>query len=308
MNPQTEPILCRLAATIRPLPLPGGKLPAEIQWMPPGPHPITGMQGGKPITLTTIGDVTGAERMESLLAELLAKAAAGVEDMPFFDFNHADGEASGHPSGFRWGGDDPVSGGIRATVEWTGPGRIALAGRAYRRFSPSFFVDAEGRVSGAPINMGGLVNRAAFKTIAPVVSREAGGSQTIDNSMPEQKPISAEDLAALQTAIAAKDQEISNLKSQIAKLTEDIAVRAKAAAKSIVDAAITAGKLAPQATELHAKWIDAIAATPALAETLNAIAPNAALATVITAGSAAPPSAPPEKPKTAAEIWDPKTK
>lgn len=286
-----------MEATLPAIKLPAGKLPAEIQWMPPGKHTITGSQGGKPTTLTAIVDEVGAERMSALLTQLLAKSAAGEEDMPYIDFNHEDAAASGHPTSFRWGGDDPKTGGIRAAIDWTGPGRVALEGKSYRRFSPSFYVDSQGRVLSAPLNMGGLVNRAAFKTIAPIVSREASGSQPQKDSMSEKESISPEELAALNKAVALKDTSIADLKSQVTNLQTQIATQAKSAAKDTVDAAIKAGKLAPQATALHGLLIDAIAATPALAGLLDGIAPNPAFKTVVTAGSAAASgtSANPEK-------------
>ena len=46
-----------------------------------------------------------------------------------------------------------------------------------------------------------------------------------------------------------------------------------------------AGKLAPQNKAIQEKWVDAIAADPVLAETLNELKPNAALATVVVNGS-----------------------
>jgi len=157
--------------------------------------------------------------------------------------------------------------------------------------------------------MGGLVNRAAFKTIQPIVAGHSGppkggtpnGDTNRKASMDAEKL--AADLAAAQTTIAeltrklaaadqkttiaAKDAEIETLKGTIKTLEGKISVGAKESAKAIVDAAVKAGKLAPQATALHEKWINALAADPGLAETLNAMTPNPALATVIANGSTA---------------------
>lgn len=148
-----------------------GELPDEIMWMPPGRHKIQATRAGKPVEVDVKVDENAARKIAAAHGSYMSGVASNEEDHPFFDFNHDDQEASGHPTNFRWGGDDPKDGGIRAKVEWTGKGKQALVGRTYRRFSPSFYLDNEGSISGAPINMGGLVNRAAFKRIAPVISK-----------------------------------------------------------------------------------------------------------------------------------------
>ena len=145
--------------------------PDEIQWMPPGEHVISASRGGKPATLKVNVTADTADRIAQVHQGYVAAAANGAEDVPYLDFNHDDAEASGHPTAFHWGGGDPQRGGVRAKVKWTDSGRRAIVGKSYRRFSPSFFVNDSGDVTGAPVNMGGLVNRAAFKRIAPVVSK-----------------------------------------------------------------------------------------------------------------------------------------
>ena len=279
--------------------------PADIQWMPPGVHDITAWQSGKPIQVRVSVNAATAERMQTFLQALRAKAAAGLEDKPYIDFNHDDGPAAGHITEFFWGGDDPAKGGVRARIEWSEPGRQALQGRAYRRFSPSFNpLNAAGEVTGAPLNMGGLVNRAAFKTIAPIVSRDAAAGTTTQH-MDNNK-----ELADLQAAIQAKDSEISNLKSQISNLESDQTIKAKDSeisnlksqisdlgakvkahnadrAKAKVQAAIQAGRLAPQATEIHAKWAGLLEADENNAALLDSLPVNAALGSpVILNGSA----------------------
>lgn len=288
----------------------GSAVPIDIQWMPPGEHDIVALRhsaDGKsePVDLKVRVHAGTATRLQNLLQTLRAKAQAGLEDFPYFDFNHEDGAASGRPLEFYWAGDDPKTGGIRAKVDWSEPGKQALTGKvpSFRRFSPSFSVDATGEVTGAPLNMGGLVNRAAFKTIQPLV---AGGPMTGDRN-PRKANMDAEKLAAdlaaaqkqiteltakLATAqsaevVSAKDGEITKLKARIVELEGKITVAAKESAKAIVDAAVKAGKLAPQNTAIQEKWINAIAADPSLAETLNAMAANPALATVVAAGSPA---------------------
>lgn len=305
------------------IPLPavesGAALPEDIQWMPPGTQTGTFLDmSGKPATRTVHVHAGTAQRLAGVLQELRSRAASRQEDLPYIDFNHADAEAAAHVLEIFWGGDDPVKGGVRAKVRWTGPGRAALEGRAYRRFSPSFQRDEAGEVVGMPINMGGLVNRAAFKTIEPIWSRsgEATGGQV---DQPKESDMdTAKQLADLQAANAdlanqvselnaklatanqaetlkAKETEITALKAQIEALNAKLGDQAKANAKATVDAAVKAGKLAPQATDLHAKWIDAITANPALAETLNAMAPNPALGGTITGNAGGTTQTPPNK-------------
>ncbi len=166
----TEAVQAMLA-----LDLPGtvdmGQLPTEIQWAPPGRHQIQATRNGEPATVDVIIDKEAARKVARTYDAYVAAVSRNEEDLPYFDENHDDREAVGHPTGFRWAGDDPQQGGIRAKVTWTDRGKKALLGKNYRRFSPSFFLDGDGKISGAPVNMGGLVNRAAFKRIAPVIAK-----------------------------------------------------------------------------------------------------------------------------------------
>jgi len=310
MNTNDSQIWARDALSLS-LPLGGATVPTDIQWMPPGEHEITALKEGEPVTLKVSVHAGTAERMNRLLQDLRAKAAAGLGDYPYFDFNHEDGEASGRPLEFYWAGDDPKTGGVRAKAEWSDRTQQSLSGKVpgFRRFSPSFTVNADGEVTGAPLNMGGLVNRAAFKTIQPIVAAgpPKGGTPNGDQrkaNMDAEKL--AADLAAAQnkiidlerkltaadatTTIAAKDAEITTLKGTITTLQGKIASGAKESAKAIVDAAVKAGKLAPQASALHEKWINAIAVDPALAETLTSMPANPALGTVIHDGSTGAPA------------------
>jgi phage I-like protein len=175
-------IQARLAASV---PMPDG-LPSNIQWMPPGRHTINALQGDKPATLTVSVTPDVAQRMKVALQRLRAKAAAGVEDLPYFDLNHEDNGASAYPTEFYWGGNDRTTGGVRTKIEWTDLGTQAIAGKVYRRFSPLFGLDDDGEVQPADLNMGGFVNRAAFKSIEPLFARDASapaGQRTI--SLPD---------------------------------------------------------------------------------------------------------------------------
>lgn len=305
MNQNDSQIWARDALSLS-LPLGGTTIPTDIQWMPPGEHEITAFNDGKPITLTVRVHAGTAERMNRLLQDLRSKAASGLGDYPYFDFNHEDGEASGRPLEFYWAGDDLKTGGVRAKAEWSDRTQQSLSGKVpgFRRFSPSFSVNAAGEVTGATLNMGGLVNRAAFKTIQPIVAGHPPTSHqpptTRKASMDSAEKLAA-DLAAANnkiielerklsaadttTTIKAKDAEIETLKGTITTLQGKISSGAKESAKAIVDAAVKAGKLAPQNTAIHEKWINAIAGDPGLAETLNALPANPALGTVVAQGS-----------------------
>src|SRR5207302_1726952 len=271
--------------------------------MPPGERTITALKGksGEQITTTLRVHAGTAVRMQALLQELRSKAAAGLEDYPFFDFNHEDGEASGRPLEFFWAGDDPKTGGVRVRLEWSERAKQSLSGKVpgFRRFSPQFRLDAAGEVTGAPLNMGGLVNQAAFKTITTIVAGGSGDSTRKDPDM-DATQLAADLAAANQkitdltaklsaadhsTEIKAKEAEITKLNGQLTDLQGKLATHAKESAKAIVDAAVKAGKLAPQNTVIQAKWVDAISAQPELAATLNELPANPALATVVAAGA-----------------------
>lgn len=89
--------------------------PADIQYMPPGIHQISASRGGQPVSLTVTVDASTAANLDRFLKERLAHAASGQDDRPFFDFNHEDREAAAWPTEFYWAGDDPLTGGVRAS-------------------------------------------------------------------------------------------------------------------------------------------------------------------------------------------------
>jgi phage I-like protein len=150
--------------------------PSDIQYMPPGTHRINASRGGKPVTLEITVDATTADTLNAFLQAQLTKATEGNDDRPFFDFNHEDREAAAWPTEFYWAGDDLKAGGVRAKIEWSGAGQSAVKEKTFRRFSPTFIPDDQGKVIGSETNMGGLVNRAAFKSIQPLFAKGNLGS------------------------------------------------------------------------------------------------------------------------------------
>lgn len=284
----------------------------DIQWMPPGTHTINALNDGEPDELTVTVNQDAARAVISDFQAIMAAAKAGKGDLPYIDFNHADGEASGHPREVYWAGDDPIKGGIRMKLAWTQAGEDAINGKTYRRFSPSFSIDKEtGAINGTFTNMGGLVNRAAFRTISPIWSRssqdQATNQQTKrNNDMSDtNQAVAAKDaeieklkaqLAAAQgnTIVQAKDAEIAGLKTRITEMEGKLAVQAREHAKAIVAKAITEGRLAPQATDLHKRWEDLIAVDAKHADFLTQLPTSGIPGTVVTAGAGALPAKPGE--------------
>lgn len=148
-------------------------LPDELQWMPPGRHTIQASRAGKPVKLDVLVNETVAQRIAADFQKYVDAAQRTAGDLPYCDFNHDDQEASAWPQRFYWAGEDPRSGGIRAKVDWSESGKRAVIGKTYRRFSPCFHVGGNGEIIGMPVNCGGLVNRAAFQNIQPILSKSA---------------------------------------------------------------------------------------------------------------------------------------
>ena len=230
----------------------------DIQWMPPGVHEIQPhTTDGKVKTVTVLVDEAAADAVEQARAQYQAAFDAGQGDAPFLDFCHADQEASAWVLRAYWGGDDPKKGGVRLKLNWTDEGR-AKKGKSLKRFSPGFFVsekpDAEGRyhVTGAPANMGGLVNRAAFRTIQSLsasATTEGGENQ---NNNQDKNTMTEEEIKALQ-------EENASLKKQLEDLQESIADMKEKDADAAVEAACAAGKISP---DLMASWKETLLKNP----------------------------------------------
>lgn len=232
-----------------------------VQMFPPGKQTVTPSRadGEEPEEMELTIDEATATTLEAIRAELQAKADSGEGDAPYFDFNHQDGEASAWPKRIFWAGEDPLLGGVRADVEWSAAGEAAVQGKTFRRFSPAFYA-AAGRITGVPVNMGGLVNRAAFTRIAPLFAKESTTTPPIMNE---------EQIKALQEENAA-------LKSQLTELQAGMAEMKKKDAESTVELAAKEGRIGTDPA-LKAKWVESIVKDPAAAELLLAMAPHPAL-------------------------------
>lgn len=254
---------------------------------PPGKQVVTPSRadGQEPEELTLTINAATAATLEAARAELQAKADAGEGDAPYFDFNHEDRESAAWPRRIFWAGDDPISGGVRAEVEWSAAGDSAVKGKTFRRFSPVFFAEKgnppsqPGRITGTTVNMGGLVNRAAFRRIAPLFA-------TDPTPTPSKPTMNEDQIKALQAENADLKTKLDAAQKQLDELT-------KKDAEATVEQAAKEGRIGT-APELKAKWVDSIIKDPAAAELLMAMAPNPALVTpsVIHPAPAAGDSAP----------------
>jgi len=283
--------------------------PSELQYMPPGTHRINASRSGKPVSLDIKVDASTAETLNAFLQAQLAKATEGKDDRPFFDFNHEDREAAAWPTEFYWAGDDLKTGGVRAKIEWSGAGKTAVQDKTFRRFSPTFIPDNEGKVIGSETNMGGLVNRAAFKSIQPLFAKgnpsaSAPGtpssclaasesalsqpsaivhpplSMTIKSKLHALKLIDSIE-ASDESVAAVIEAKFNQLTSRIAQLEAEQTAAIQARADSLVNSAVTAGRIAPKDEGTKTFWRDALIRDEAPAvKALEALPINPVLAKV----------------------------
>lgn len=252
----------------------------DIQIMPPGTHRIQPMgPEGKPVDVTVVVDASTATALEAARSRYQAEADAGVGDAPYIDFNHEDGPAAAWVKSIYWGGDDPKTGGVRAKIEWSDAGREAIEGKTFRRFSPTFSIhEASGAITGAPVNMGGLVNRAAFRTISAFFASDSSEQ----NSQPKTTtPTMTEE------QIAALKAENEELKKQLAALSEQVQAAAKDKAEAEVECAARDGRI-PAAPEVRAKWVAAILANPSSIDLLASLPTAEVLKPSLTVSAKAP--------------------
>ena len=257
--------------------------PADIQYMPPGAHRIRASRAGKPVTVDVRVSAETAATLQRFLADQLAAVTAGREDRPFFDFNHEDREAAAWPAEFFWAGEDPQTGGVRARVDWSEAGRRAVEGRTFRRFSPAFLIDAAGQVLGSTTNMGGLVNRAAFKRIAPLFASAPAEFPAMQNLISTLRLLGLIEASASEETelVTQVTRSVGALKSEITDLKSTLTTQARQRAEALVDGAVRAGRLAAKDADTRAFWIDALLRDEAKAvKALDALPVNPVLARV----------------------------
>jgi phage I-like protein len=285
----TELAICDQSSAI-------AECPKDIQYMPAGTHRINASRSGRPVALDISVDAATAETLNAFLQAQLTKATEGNDDRPFFDFNHEDREAAAWPTELYWAGDDPKTGGVRAKVEWSGAGQTAVKEKTFRRFSPTFIPDEQGKVIDSETNMGGLVNRAAFKSIQPLFAKgdpsASAPTQSLHNptTHPMQSMIKAK-LHALNLidSVEASDESVAQaieakfteLNTRITELEAEQTAAVQARADSLVNSAVTAGRIAPKDEGTKTFWRDALIRDEANAvKALEALPVNPVLAKV----------------------------
>lgn len=303
-------VRAHLASPLAPLFVEGSALPDDIQWMPPGRHQITPFVEGEPLDIEVTVDAAMGEAVAREFASLRSQAASGRGDAPYLDFRHRDEEASAEVLDLYWGGEDPKKGGIRAKVKWSAAGRSALEGRLYRRFSPAWLMDEHTHgFLGLDTNLGGLVNKAAFQTIQPVVARRGDPNKPtpmtdaekneLKNIVTEANKPLVDRITALETkAAAAPTTAAATVTASDAKLT-DLEARVKAVeaasktttaaqAKAAVQVHAKRGAIPGQDADTVAFWEAQYQANPDQAEKMLAKIPdNPALAKLTQASAAA---------------------
>lgn len=258
--------------------------PPEIMVFPAGTHVINASQSGKPITKqVSIGPDTAAVMQTALLAH-----STPGNLRPYFDFDHDDTKASAWPTAYRWeSGTADKKPGVYAAVEWSASGGAAVLGKDYRSFSPAFHVDGAtpAHVTGAPLNMGGLVNAPAFRAQAPIWAKQQTSAVPPTNPQSTHTMTDEEKKAADAAADAIKAKETVNaLKTQVEALLAKETDRVKADAAAKVSAAVKRGALPAKDEPIQAKWRGLIEADPANAALLDALPASPLLASVTQPG------------------------
>lgn len=262
--------------------------PDLIQVMPGGVHTITAQRAGNPVTVRV--EVT-PQTAAVLNAAIQALSENGTQ-RPYFDFDHDNKAAACWPQEFSWQAGPAA--GVFAKVVWSKPGADAVLGKSYRAFSPSFYVDGAdpAKVTGAPLNMGGLVNDPAFKQILPLWAKDAAGAHsslhTTKNTMtPEEiaalqaklKQLEQENAALkaktesaeTQQAIAAKDAELADTKTKLEAAQAALHAQRAESAKAHVTAAVKRGAIPPKDAALQARYQALLEADPSNLVLLEAL-------------------------------------
>ena len=311
-------INCRGEAMV--LELGAAGVPANIQWMPPGRHTVWPDGFEAPFDIEVTARL--AEAANAQLQVMRQAAAQGKGNWPYGDFNHEDGEQSFEAVEFFWGGEDPKSGGVRLRVNWSASGEQKVKGKAFRSFSPSWRLHKDTHeFLGIGLNVGGLVNRSAFKFIQAVARgnraeglgdpgaseiTKAKGGMT-ENEKTEitnlicgaMKPIAdqvgalaklPERIQALELKVEAKGKEKSpevvSLEARV-KVMEDAGVNVLQAnaKRTVEEIGVKAGRIASQDKDTIEWWTKQIAADAKAVDALGKMPVNPAFVQVVQAGA-----------------------
>lgn len=267
---ENEAVQCRY-----PGPVSAGATPCVLQYMPVGKHHISATQGGRRIEREV---EVGPDAAAALQASLESHVATGHR--PLFDFDHAHGAASAWPKRFFW----EQGRGVMVEVEWSQDGAAAVAGKAYRTFSPEFFADRNGRVIGAPKFMGSLVNDPAFYALDPIwASHSPAAAAATETTNHQSHPSVMSDenknpAAAQDAAITAAKAETAAVQAKLAAEQQKNKDALKARAEAQVRAAVARGALPAANQAIQAKWQGLLEADEANAALLEALPGHPAIA------------------------------
>ena len=228
-----------------------GALPADLQVFPPGRGVKFTLQDFPGQVFEVDVDSSTADKLNTDLQGMLARAASGAGSEPFADKNHEDSEKTFTPVRYFWAGEDKVKGGVRLVPDWVPFGASLVRAKAFKYFSQNFlFSKAKKKVLGLiNENVGGLVNRPGFATQA-AFAKAAAPSPTTNQ---KQSMLTTEDKAELSQLIAAAVKPVSDSVTALEAKAKagTTAVSAQAAADNTVIAAINAA-LKPVTDQLAA--------------------------------------------------------
>ena len=243
--------------------------PGEIVYIPVGSSKINATVAGKPGTVTVnVPAERGAAIAASLQQSLNARLSSTVRPRLAFDHSRT-GPASGHPESFSF---DPERGIILA-ASWSNSGKAAIEGGDYGYFSPTFLIDADGIPSGLPDKgeIGSLVDEPAFRGIGLIAAADTDpNQQTTIMSLILAALAATDETAALQAIdalrVEAADAKIAlaTVEAENATLKADVATATKARLTGMVEAAVTAGKIAPKDEETKTQAMELLEASEAL--------------------------------------------
>jgi phage I-like protein len=258
-----------------------GETPAEIMYMPSGKSTIRANVDGKPKQISVTVTPKSADILQASLASLLSEPVG-----PFVDFNHKGEDSAATPTAFRW--DDS---GVMMALDWSAAGKSAVEGKTYKFLSPTFLLSESGEPSGLPDEgpIAALTNRPAFRRMKRITAAEA--ASTGDDEPPKLKGKKQMADETAETVTAALRTELEALRSENKTLRETAETQrvesVNREADLLIEAAVTAGKIAPKNEVVKAslkRWaVTDLAGAKAHIESLPV---NPAFKTVVTVTSA----------------------
>jgi len=268
-------------------PLDASAIPDEIVYIPEGKHRITPKVDGKAQTIfVKVTPENGATVAASLQSDLEKRMADNVR--PIIDFDHSNtGPAAALPTAFRY----EAGKGIMCALDWTDSGRRAVEGRDFSYFSPTFLIGDDGTPAGLPERgpLGALVNNPAFREIPRIAAADASADIEHQDPTPMSKLVfaalgidpahsdaetsavqkieaSAGRIKELEASIADLTKERDKLKADSEKQKAEAADARKERAKTLVEAAVADGRIAPKDEDTKTFYTGLIEAGNANAE------------------------------------------